>query len=562
MDRKWWKDAVVYQIFPSSFCDSDGDGIGDLNGIISKLDYIKDIGFNVIWLCPIYKSPNDDSGYDISDYCDIMNEFGSMEDFNRLLEGVHVRNMKLIMDMVVNHTSDVHPWFVESRSSKNNPKRDYYIWREGKKGREPNNWSSYFSPSVWEYDKNTGEYYFHLFSRKQPDLNWNNCKVREEIYNIMRFWLDKGIDGFRMDAVNLILKAAGFPDSEKAHTTADGYVFDEDLYSNQPGIHEILREMNGKVLSKYDIMTVGETLNVTPEIAAQYVNEDRNELNMVCQFELMMLDAGPRWKWDVIPWKLTDFKKIVTHWQIGVHEKGWTSFYLSNHDQPRMVSRFGNDKKYRKESAKMLATLLLTLQGTPFIYQGEEIGMINVRFSSIEDYRDLEIFNYYNEAVNKYGLEAKKAMESIYKKGRDNQRTPMQWNSKKNAGFTGGKPWIKVNPNYKKINVRQSVKDPNSILNYYNILISLRKEYPVFVYGDYNLLLKEDEQIYAYTRTLCDEKLLVILNFSCEYGWFSLPCDIEPGPKKLLISNYEVEKDKELNNTRLRPYEARVYKWN
>jgi len=559
LNKKWWKEAVVYQIYPRSFYDSNGDGIGDIKGITQKIDYIKSLGADAIWLCPVYKSPNCDSGYDTSDYYEIMEDFGNMKDFENLIEEVHAKGMRLIMDLAVNHTSDEHPWFIESKSSKNSPKRDYYIWKKGKGNKEPNNWRSYFSSSAWEYDKGTGEYYLHMFSKKQPDLNWNNYRVREEIYNIMKFWLDKGIDGFRMDAVNLFVKPRTFPDSPKTPATLDGYVFDEDMYSNQPGIHELLREMNEKVLSKYDIVCIGETLNVTPETARLYSDEVRKELDMVCNSELMFIDAGPKWKWDVIPWKLTDFKKIIAKWQVGLFGKGWSCLYFSNHDQPRMVSRFGNDTIYRKESAKLLATLLLTIQGTPFIYQGEEIGMTNVKFSSIEDYRDVETLNFYREAVNS-GWPVEKVMEAIYCKGRDNVRTPMQWNDEKNAGFTKGEPWIKVNPNYKEINVAQSLADPESVLNHYKKLIHIRKNLPVLTYGDFNLLLEDDEQIFAYTRNLGDDKVLVILNFSSEYAWFNSPESVAQNNKELLISNYETEGTEQLNCLKLRPYEARVYK--
>jgi len=560
MDRKWWKEAVIYQVYPRSFYDSNGDGIGDLRGIISKLNYIKSIGVDVVWLGPVYKSPNDDNGYDISDYQDIMDEFGTLSDWEELLHEMHKRGLKLIMDLVINHTSDQHTWFIESSASKDSPKRDYYIWREGKDGKEPNNWGSYFTPSAWEYDEKTGEYYLHLFSKKQPDLNWENPKLKEEIFSMMEWWLDKGIDGFRMDVINLIKKPKGLPNSEKAPTTKDGYVFDDELYANQPGLHETLREMNERILSKYDIMTVGETPSVTPETASLYVGEDRKELNMLFQFEIMGIDSGLNGKWEVIPWKLTEFKRIMSKWQLGLKGRGWNSLYLNNHDQPRMVSRFGNDTRYRAESAKMLATMLHTLQGTPYIYQGEEIGMTNVRFPSIDDYRDIETLNIYRETVAEGGADSASVMSSIYSKGRDNARTPFQWDDSKNAGFTNGEPWIKVNPNYKEINAQQAEAEPNSILNYYRKLIKLRKENLILVYGDYVQILEEHEAIYSYIRNLEGDRLLVILNFKDKPVQFELPGNIRYSHKELLISNYDVFENQSLEGLVLRPYEARVYR--
>ena len=560
MKKAWWKEAVVYQIYPRSFYDSDGDGIGDLKGINLKLDYLKDLGIDVIWLSPVYKSPNDDNGYDISDYRDIMEEFGTLKDFEELLAEAHNRGIKLIMDLVVNHTSDEHPWFVEARASKDSPKRDYYIWREGRNGKEPNNWGSFFCPSAWTYDEATGEYYLHLFSGKQPDLNWANPDVREEVYDMMTWWLDKGIDGFRMDVINCICKPVGLADSCKAPTCSDGYVLVPSLYANCPGVHQYLQEMNRKVLSRYDIMTVGETSNVTPETAALYVGEGRKELNMVFQFELMGVDCGEGGKWDRVAWKLTEFKGIMSRWQKELSGKGWNSLYLGNHDQPRQVSRFGDDGKYRMESAKMLATLLHTLQGTPYIYQGEEIGMTNVWFESLEECRDIETLNFYREYVAGRGGDPEKAMELIHAVGRDNARTPMQWDNSANAGFTAGKPWIKVNPNYVNINARNAVEDKNSIFNYYKRLIELRKEIPVLVYGEYRPVLEEDEQIYSYLRCMGEERLLVVLNFFGTETLFSLPAEITCEGKELLISNYAVPGERDLRNILLRPYEARVYR--
>lgn len=555
MGNKWWKDSVVYQIYPRSFMDSNGDGIGDLQGIISRLDYLRELGVDVVWLCPVYESPNDDNGYDISHYQSIMKEFGTLEDWEQLLAGLHDRGMKLIMDLVVNHSSDEHAWFVESRKSKDNPYRDYYIWRPGRDGKEPNDWGSFFSGSAWQYDEGTGEYFLHLFSKKQPDLNWENPKLRREIYDMMTWWLDKGIDGFRMDVINLISKVQELP----SVGGGNGFHFGGDYFMNGPRVHEFLQEMNREVLSKYDIMTVGETIGVTPEEAALYVGEDRNELNMVFHFELMEVDSGHGGKWDVKPWSLHDIKRIIAKWQTGLQDKGWNSLYLNNHDQPRMLSRFGNDAVYRKESAKMLATLLHTLQGTPYIYQGEEIGMTNVRFASIRDYKDIETLNMYEEHLAD-GKSAEAIMNAIYVKGRDNGRTPMQWDASEHAGFTTGTPWLAVNPNYTEINAAEAVKDPDSIYHYYRNLIRLRKEHNVTGYVDFRLLMEEDGQVFAYTRTLGGEMLLVVLNFFGEPAVFELDGDIRFRDKTLLIANYEVPDDSDIRTIRLRPYEARVYK--
>ncbi|MBB3907676.1 glycoside hydrolase family 13 protein [Anoxybacteroides rupiense] len=558
MEKKWWKEAVVYQIYPRSFKDADGDGIGDLRGIISKLDYLKELGIDVVWLSPVYQSPNDDNGYDISDYRNIMDEFGTMEDWEEMVSEMHKRGIKLVMDLVVNHTSDEHPWFIESRKSKDNAYRDYYIWRPGKEGKEPNNWESFFSGSAWEYDEATGEYYLHLFSKKQPDLNWENPNVRKEIYEMMRFWLDKGVDGFRMDVINMISKVPELPDGE----VYDGkkYVSGSRYFMNGPRVHEFLQEMNREVLSHYDIMTVGETPGVTPKEGILYTDPARCELNMVFQFEHVDLDSGPGGKWDIRPWKLADLKKTMTKWQKELEGKGWNSLYLNNHDQPRAVSRFGDDKQYRVESAKMLATFLHMMQGTPYIYQGEELGMTNVRFSSIEDYRDIETLNMYKEYVEKYGENPQAVLEKIYYKGRDNARTPMQWDDSKHAGFTDGTPWIQVNPNYKEINAKAALQDPDSVFHYYKKLIQLRKQHPVIVYGTYHLILEDHPLIYAYTRALGNEKLVVITNFSNETPVFRLPEDIVYTAKELLIHNYPVEESEELHEIRLRPWEARVYK--
>lgn len=556
MKKAWWKESVVYQIYPRSFKDSNGDGIGDLRGIIEKLDYLKFLGVDVLWLCPIYKSPNCDNGYDISDYKDIMDEFGTMEDFDELLFEAHKRGLKILMDLVVNHTSDEHIWFINSRKSKDNEYRDYYIWRKGKDGKEPNNWGSSFSGSAWEYDEATDMYYLHCFAKKQPDLNWENEKVRKEVQDIVKWWLDKGIDGFRMDVINMISKDQRFP---------DGIVPEGGLYGdmspyvmNGPRVHEYLKELNEKVLSKYDIMTVGETPCVTLEIAIDYVGEDRNELNMVFSFEHMDIDK------DVInltkkPLDLVELKKIMSKWQKGMSDRGWNSLYWNNHDQPRVVSRFGNDTEYWDKSAKMLATCLHMQQGTPYIYQGEEIGMTNVRFQDIEDYRDIAVINGYNEEVIIKGRSHEQYMQYIYDFSRDNARTPMQWDDSDNGGFTTGKPWIKVNPNYTKINVAKQIGDKDSILNYYRRLIKLRKENEIIIYGDFELILPDDKNIFSYTRKLNNEMLLVICNFTSNNTEFSLPDNINYVDKNLLISNYDVANDDNIENFELRPYESRVY---
>ncbi|MBY0029070.1 alpha-glucosidase [Priestia aryabhattai] len=558
MEKKWWKESVVYQIYPRSFNDSNGDGVGDLKGITQKLDYLKDLGIDVIWLSPVYKSPNDDNGYDISDYQDIMDEFGTMRDWEELLDQVHKRGMKLIMDLVVNHSSDEHAWFIESKKSKDNPYRDYYIWRPGKDGKEPNNWSSGFSGSAWQYDETTDEYYLHIFSKKQPDLNWENPKLRKEVYGMMTWWLDKGIDGFRMDVINFISKVPGLPN---ASNPANGeYVSGSEYFLNGPRIHEFLHEMNKEALSKYDVMTVGEMPGATIEDAKLYTDDEREELNMVFTFEHVDLDSGPNGKWDLKPLNLVDLKQNITKWQKELHGRGWNSLYLNNHDQPRMVSRFGNDITYRVESAKMLATFLHMLQGTPYIYQGEEIGMTNIRFNSIDEYKDIETLNMYKEKVIDGNENHDKVMQSIYVKGRDNARTPVQWDDSEHAGFTTGEPWIKVNPNYTEVNAKQAVADPHSVYNYYKQLIKLRKDNEIIVYGEYELLLEDHPQIYAYTRSYNGEKLLIVTNFGDQEVVFEKPEDVQFTKEKLLISNYEVNPSEVVSLFKLRPYEARVYK--
>lgn len=551
MEKKWWKECVVYQIYPRSFKDSNGDGIGDLKGIIEKLDYLNYLGIDVIWLSPVYKSPNDDNGYDISDYQNIMDEFGTMKDFDELLRECHKRNIKIMMDLVVNHTSDEHSWFMESKKSKDNEYRDYYVWKDGINGQPPNNWGSVFSGPAWQYDEETHMYYLHLFSKKQPDLNWENPKLRNEIYSMMKWWLDKGVDGFRMDVINFISKDQNFPNGENG---------DFGPYAmNGPRIHEFLKEMREVVLKEKDLITVGEMPGVTVEQGNLYTGKDRDELNMVFQFEHMDIGNGEFGKWHKNSFKLTELKRIMTKWQKGLENNGWNSLYWNNHDQPRVVSRFGDDKKYWNKSAKMLATCLHMMQGTPYIYQGEEIGMTNVAFEKLSDYKDIEILNAYEDLVVKKGRSHEEMMQGIYDRGRDNARTPMQWNDSENGGFTLGTPWIKVNPNYKLINVEAEINNEDSILNYYKKLIKIRKDNEIVVYGKYDLLLEESDEIYSYMRTLNNERLLVICSFSKEETTFNLPSEVEYNSKKLLIGNYDVCIDEQLENIKLRPYECRVY---
>lgn len=560
MHKTWWKESVVYQIYPRSFYDSNGDGIGDLPGIRQKLDYLKELGIDVIWLSPVYKSPNDDNGYDISDYQDIMDEFGTLADWEALLDLMHQCGIKLVMDLVVNHTSDEHPWFVESRKSKDSPYRDYYIWRPGKDGREPNNWTSAFSGSAWQYDLPRDEYYLHLFSKKQPDLNWENPQVRSDIYKMMTWWLDKGVDGFRMDVINMISKVPGLPNAPIVRPGP--YQSGGQYYLHGPRLLEFLGEMKNQVLSKYDILTVGETPAASTRQAIEITDEETGYLNMLFQFEHMSLDklqTPGASKWDLQPLDLVEFKQVMTRWQVDLYGRGWNSLYLCNHDQPRSVSRFGDDGVYRLQSAKMLGTFLHMQQGTPYIYQGEEIGMTNVRFPSITDYNDIETLNWYNEFVHQRGGDPQTALRSIYAKSRDNARTPMQWNSSPEAGFTIGKPWIKVNPNYPQINVQQALNDPDSIFYYYQKLIRLRKSNPIVVYGRYDLILADHPQIYAFTRTLEGERLLIILNFSADQPVFELPKQVTFTRYTLLLANYPVDPTQAPHHLVLSPYEARVY---
>ncbi|MFC0472053.1 alpha-glucosidase [Halalkalibacter kiskunsagensis] len=540
--KTWWKEAVVYQVYWRSFFDTNGDGYGDLEGVIEKLDYIEELGVDVIWLNPCYESPDFDNGYDISDYNSLMRKAGTMETWERLLSEVHKRGMKLIMDLVVNHTSNQHPWFLESSSSKDNPKRDYYIWKDPKNEKEPNNWRSYFAPSVWEYDERTSQYYMHSFAVEQPDLNWENAQVRQEIYKMMRFWLDKGIDGFRLDVINLLAKVEGFPSVENPN--------DINYLGNNPGIHDYLQEMNREVLQHYDIMTVGEIPFVTPEDGLLYVGEDRKELHTLFHFEVAD---------DMPTWDMTRFKEIQARWYEGLKGKGTNSQFMNNHDHTRQVTRYGNDGEYRIESAKLLATMIHTLPGIPYVYQGEEIGMTGVHFDSIDDYNDIAMRNKYKEEVDK-GSDPQEVFESLLMLSRDNSRTPIQWDDTDQAGFTTGTPWIKVNPNYKDINVKQALADPDSVFYYYKKLISIRKENPVMIYGDYKDFSEKDENLYVYTRSYEGITWLVILNHSDEKQVLSLGKGLDVAGKKLIIANYEdVTGEESIQRTALRPHEARIY---
>lgn len=553
MTSQWWKEAVAYQIYPRSFMDSNGDGIGDIQGIISKLDYLQDLGIDVIWVSPIYPSPNIDNGYDISDYQGISAEYGTMEDFDELLREVHARGMKLIMDLVINHTSDEHEWFIESRSSKNNAYRDYYIWHPGKNGKAPNNWESIFGGSAWEYDEKTGEYYMHVFASKQPDLNWENPEVRHDLYKMVNWWLDKGIDGFRVDAISHIKKVPGFPDMPNPDNLK--YVPSYEGHMNRPGIEVFLEELRKETFDKYDIMTVGEANGVKVEQADAWVGEENGFFNMIFQFEHLDLWG----KSATGGLDMQGLKKALSKWQKGLDGVGWNALFLENHDQPRSVSTWGNDTDLREKSAKSFATMYFLMQGTPFIYQGQEIGMTNVEFDSIDDYNDVAIKTLYKEE-REAGKSHEEVMKIIWKSGRDNSRTPMQWNSKENGGFTTGTPWMKVNPNVKEINVEAELKDPDSIYHYYKKLIELRRGNETLIYGSYELILEEHEQIYAYVRTLGEEQYVILTNLLDGTADFEFPEDLLGKQAELRLSNYQVEEAHEtLDTMTFRPYEARVY---
>ncbi|NMD38360.1 MAG: alpha-glucosidase [Christensenellaceae bacterium] len=542
-----WKKSVVYQIYPRSFMDSNDDGIGDIRGIIKKLDYLKLLGIDIIWLSPIYKSPDKDNGYDISDYYDISEKFGTLDDFKELLEEAHNRGIKILMDLVVNHTSDMHPWFIESRSSKDNPKRDFYIWRDGFGDKKPTTQYGFFNEPVWQYDEKTDQYYFHNFAVEQPELNWENEEVREEVYKMMNTWLDMGVDGFRMDVINLISK----PEATLRVDGGPGAPCE-----NGPRVHEFLQEMNKKTFSNYNTITVGETPGVSVEEAKKYANLDGSELDMVFQFELVGIeDKGPEGKWHTRKIKLSDFKRVTNHWQTGLHGKAWNSLYLSNHDQPRCVSRFGNTSSefLREKSAKMLATILHFQQGTPYVYQGEELGMTNYTINSLDDCRDYEVFSVYKDLVEDKKIHTEESMlAALNERCRDHARTPMQWNDDVNAGFSKGEPWIEVNPNYKTINAEAQINDENSIFNYYKKLIALRKELPVMVDGNFELLLPDSEEIFAYTRNLDNCKLTIVANYTDKI----IKCDGVKPEGEILICNYPNPKN---NCEQLQPYEARVF---
>ena len=552
MKKIWWKEAVAYQIYPRSFMDYNNDGIGDLKGIISKLDYIKDLGIDVIWICPMYKSPNDDNGYDISDYQDIMSDFGNMDDFNDLLNEVHKRGMKLIIDLVINHTSDEHQWFIESKSSKDNPKRDWYIWRKGKGDLEPNNWESIFKGSVWEYDENTEEYFLHLFSKKQPDLNWENEDVRKELYKMINWWLDKGIDGFRVDAISHVKKENGLKDMPNPNN--ERYVSSFAKHMNVEGIHEFLDELNKNTFSKYDIMTVAEANGVSAEHAEEWVGDEKGKFNMVFQFEHLDLWNNE----DNQAFNVKECKDILTRWQYGLHNKGWNALFIENHDIPRVTSTWGDDKNYWKESSMALGLMYFMQQGTPFIYQGQEIGMTNVKYENIDDYNDIKSVGIYNDMIAK-GIDKEKALRHLWAVSRDNARTPMQWDASSNSGFSKSNPWIKINPNYRDINVENQLNDKDSILNFYKKMIKIRKENEALIYGEYKLILEDDENIYSYIREFENKKFIIITNLTDKKVEFNYDKEVLKY-ENLLISNYNIKAHEDINKILLNPYEARLYK--
>ena len=547
----WKRNAVAYQIYPRSFKDSNGDGIGDLNGIISKLDYLKDLGIDVIWICPIYKSPNDDNGYDISDYHDIMEDFGTIEDFENLLTEVHKRDMKLIMDLVLNHTSDEHPWFIESKSSKDNPKRDWYIWRKGKDNNPPNNWESIFGGSAWEYDENTDEYFMHLFSRRQPDLNWENKDVRQALYTTVNWWIEKGIDGFRIDAISHIKKEPGLKDMPNPQNLE--FVPSFDKHMNVDGIHELLDEFNQNTFAGHDLLTVGEANGVSSDEAELWTGNENGKFDMIFQFEHLSLWDDS----DDSSLHIPALKKALSKWQDALYQKGWNALFIENHDIVRVNSRWGNDKEYWKESSKSLAMMYFLQQGTPFIYQGQEIGMTNIKYEDINCYNDVATHNRYKNNVNK-GMNKQKALEHEWTVSRDNARTPMQWDGSLNAGFTSGDPWIGVNPNSKDINVESQINDEDSILNFYKSLIKIRKQYRTFIDGKYELVLPDHEQIYAYTRQDENDTMLIICNLTKDEAVFESEYTINN--QDLLLSNYNDHNNIDERTCKLRPYEARLYK--
>lgn len=547
MEKKWWKEGVVYQIYPRSYKDTTGNGLGDLEGIIQSLDYIQSLGVTMLWLCPIYESPNDDNGYDISDYRKISEDFGGNASFDRLLAAMHERGLKLIMDLVVNHSSDEHFWFEEAKQSKDNPYHDYYIWRGNDPTQQPNNWQSVFNGSVWKWNEATEEYFLHLFTQKQPDLNWENPKVRKEVYDIVDFWLSKGVDGFRMDVISLISKRLAFEDVPNDMSFIDVM---EKVYANGPRVHEFLKEMNQEVLSKYDIVTVGEGPGVNLEHGPKYVSTKEKELNMVFHFDHLTIDFGPEGKYDPVPLDFIRFKTIFRQWDEALKNDGWNSIFLGNHDFSRIVSRFGNDGVYREQSAKLLATLLMTLRGTPYVYQGDEIGMTNVKHNSIDFYDDVETRNAW-KAAEAEGKDMEQFLKAVHWQSRDNARTPMQWNASKQAGFTAGQPWIPVNENYTHINVEAAENTPDSILHYYRKMIAFRKANPTLVYGDFEDLLPDHSQLYVYRRWDDNGHYLVVHNFSDQPISWDKPSE-EYG---VALGNYSTQKEGQLV-----PWESRVYR--
>ncbi|MCY8491312.1 glycoside hydrolase family 13 protein [Bacillus atrophaeus] len=556
MKKDWWKDSVVYQVYPRSFQDSNGDGIGDLQGIISRLDYIKQLGADVIWICPIYPSPNVDYGYDVTDHKTVMESYGTMEDFHELLEEVHKRGLKLVMDFVLNHTSTEHAWFKEAELDKTSKYRNFYFWRPGTKHGPPTDWQSDYGQSVWQYEEHTGEYYLHMNAVKQADLNWENEDVRQAVYEMMRFWLDKGVDGLRIDQLHLISKKEYLPSYEDY---VQGKAESKPFQPNGRRIHDYLTEMTEEVFSQYDVMSVGEAGTVTPEEGLTYTGTDEHELNMIFHFQHMELDQQPgKEHWDLKPLELSDLKSVLTKWQKKLENKGWNTLFWCNHDQPRIVSRFGDEGKYRKESAKMLASVLYLMKGTPYIYQGEELGMTNAPFTRIEDYKDIQTVNMYHKRVYEKGYDPKEVMTSILAKSRDHARTPMQWNDGKHAGFTDGTPWLKVNPNYTSINAAEALADPDSILSYYKKLISLRKQYADLMKGSYDLLLPDDPQLFVYIRQTDTRQLLVINNFSDKEAIFQWPDELQRETAQLLLSNYDGGREA-LPSIELKPFESRVY---
>ena len=548
MKKTWWKEGIVYQIYPRSFKDSTGNGIGDIYGIIEKLDYIKSLGVNMIWICPIYSSPNDDNGYDISDYRKISDEFGGNKAFDILLKEMHKRDLKLIMDLVANHSSDEHKWFQESKKGENNPYHDYYIWKRGDFDVPPNNWLSVFSGSAWQWDSNLNKYYLHLFTKKQPDLNWENPKVRDEIYDVLNFWFSKGVDGFRMDVISFISKRLNFPPAEEGAPLSDMM---ENIYANGPRIHEFLKEMNKKVLSKYDIVTVGEGPGVNLKTGLKYVDENEKELDMVFHFDHLQIDFGPEGKFDPQTVDFIKFKKVFSDWDLYLKNKGWNSIFLGNHDFSRIVSRFGNDKKFRNQSAKLLATLLMTLRGTPYVYQGDEIGMTNIKYPSIDYYDDIETRNAWKDAEEQ-GKDMDIFLKAVHRQSRDNARTPLQWDNSRFAGFSNTKPWLDVNENYNKINVELQQDNSDSILNYYREIIRIRKNYSTLIYGDFLDLEPSNEKLYIYKRWDKQKTFIIVLNFSDDMAQWDIH---NFDSMRLVISNYK----KSVYTKSVDPWEARVY---